>query len=305
MPLVLSGVAEWAPVRGAGGKETLTFYSKMNADPYALLLEIDAWNAATSDNRLASAHTVAETLPKAFTFDGLATHTLGDQSHEIAVFHYDDCAFALLPGQSNALLGYDRSNPYRPNDTQLDDWHTVQAEYGWTIDDYLNEYLGPLRRSTISPILIETVARRFEYAQNGDNQTDGYNRVQSQCGDGFRLPTPDEWEYACAAGSRTLFRWGNDCPVSNSYSDKEFTLHKHPNAFGITMNHSTYDSELCQGPTLRGGDGGGSVCGGIGNVITWFPLASSFQVSGDEMEGWWIDDVLARRVWSIVAPNTA
>ena len=29
---------------------------------------------------------------------------------------------------------------------------------------------------------------------------------------GFRFPTSNEWEYACAAGSRSLFRWGNDTP---------------------------------------------------------------------------------------------
>lgn len=277
----------------------------MNVDSYKLLLELDAWDAAASDDRLASALAVAEMLPKPFTFHGLATHTLGGQSHEIAVFSYDERAFALLPGQSNALLGYDRSRPYEANQAQLSDWQIVHDEFGCTIDEYLDECLGPLRRVTIRPLLIETVARRFAYAQDGGNQAEGCPRVQSECGDGFRLPTPDEWEYACAAGSRTLFRWGNDCPVSNSCRDTEFTLHKKPNAFGVTMNSSTYDCELCQGPTFRGGDGGGSVCGGIGNIITWFPLASSFQVSAEEMDGWWIDDVIARRVRSIVVPNPA
>jgi hypothetical protein len=277
----------------------------MNANQNKLLLDLDAWDAATSDDRLAVALAVAEMFAKEFVFNGLAIHTLGDLSHEIAVFQHDNCSFALLPGQQNALLGYDRSHPFEPNEGQLNDWRIVHDQYQCTIDEYLDECLGPLRRATIGPLLIEAVARRFEYAQDGNNQTEGYHRVQSQCGDGFRLPSVDEWEYACSGGSRTLFRWGNDCPVSNSYRDKEFMLHKLPNAFGVTMNSSTYDSELCQGPKLRGGDGGGSVCGGIGNVITWFPLASSFQVSDEEMDGWWIDDVFARRVRSVVSPNVA
>ncbi len=276
----------------------------MNTDPFKLLLDLVAWDAATSDDRLAVAIAVAKTLPKSFAFNRLATNTSGDQAHEIAIFEYDDAVFSLLPGRSNALLGYDRSRPYQATDAQLSDWQIVYDEYGCRIDEYLDECLSPFRHIAIAPLLIETVARRFEYAQDGDNQTEGYNRVQSQLGRGFRLPTVDEWEYACAAGSRALFRWGNDCPVSNSHRDKKFRLHKQPNAFGITMNSSTYDSELCQGPRLRGGDGGGSVCGGIGNIITWIPLASSFQVSDAEMDGWWIDDVLVRRVWTITAPST-
>lgn len=277
----------------------------MSDDPYKLLLELDAWDATTRDERLASALAVAEALPEAFAFSGIATYTLGDQSHEIAIFQYDNCRFALIPGRSHALLGYDRSHRYQASAAQLDDWRIVYHEYGCTLDEYLDECLGALRRVAVSLLLIETVARRFEYAQDGDNQAEGYNRVHSQLGDGFRLPTADEWEYVCSGGSRTLFRWGNDCPISNSYEEKEFTLHKRPNAFGVRMNSSTYDIELCQGPTLRGGDGGGSVCGGIGKVITWFPLASSFRVSDEVIEGWWIDDVFARRVRTIVAPDAA
>ncbi len=54
---------------------------------------------------------------------------------------------------------------------------------------------------------------------------------------------------------------------------------------------------------MRGGDGGGSVCGGIGKVVTWLPLASAFRIPGEEVGSWWIDEVLVRRVWPILAPD--
>ena len=43
--------------------------------------------------------------------------------------------------------------------------------------------------------------------------------VSELSAEGFRLPTSDEWEYACAAGSRTLFRWGAHCPPGAVSSD--------------------------------------------------------------------------------------
>ena len=40
-----------------------------------------------------------------------------------------------------------------------------------------------------------------------------YERAVAALADrGLRPTTPDEWEYACGAGSWTLFRWGDDCP---------------------------------------------------------------------------------------------
>jgi hypothetical protein len=272
----------------------------MDNDRLRLLLELETWEAATSGERLASVLAVAATLPESFVFDQLATHALGEQSHELAFFEHSGCTFALVPGRLDAVLGYDRSRPYRPTKAQADDWEDVHEEYGCTIEEYLDECLGPLRHATVAPLLIETVARPHDYHQSGDDQGEGYARVREFCGPGFRLPTPDEWEYACSGGARTLFRWGDECPVSNSYKDKEFKLHERPNAFGLTMNPSTYDCEICEGPVMRGGDGGGSVCGGIGKVITWFPLASSFRVSDEEINGWWIDQVFVRRVRPII-----
>jgi len=35
---------------------------------------------------------------------------------------------------------------------------------------------------------------------------------------GMRLPTCDEWEYACGAAAPTLFRWGDDNPADSPQS---------------------------------------------------------------------------------------
>lgn len=267
------------------------------------LNELDTWDGLTTERRLAIATAVADQLGRSFHFDGLRSNSLGGQSHEIAFYTFEDSSFALIPGQSAATLGYDKAVPFQPTQAQAEDWEFTEEEYGYTLSEYLDYHLTPQRRITILPFLIEVHSRSHGYNQDGDDQAKGYVRIQSMLGEGFRLPTADEWEYVCAAGTRSLFRWGNDCPISCSSEEKEWDLHRRPNAFGLVMNTSTYESELCQGPILRGGDGGGSVCGGEGNVASWLPLASSFQVPAEDTEGWWIEAVLVRRVRSVAATN--
>ncbi len=94
----------------------------------------------------------------------------------------------------------------------------------------------------------------------------------------FRFPTSNEWEYACAGGSRSLFRWGNDCPVEQYPVDSGgWTIHHQPNAFGLRMPTNPYHWEFCQETTLmRGGDGGMSICGSMGFLAGWLPLASAY-----------------------------
>ncbi len=93
---------------------------------------------------------------------------------------------------------------------------------------------------------------------------------------GLRMPTPDEWEYACGAGAATLFRWGDDCPLDRiPYGDRGGPQNG-PSAFGLRIAHDTYRAELTGDPAaVHGGDGGESVCGGYGNLLGWLPLATA------------------------------
>lgn len=93
-----------------------------------------------------------------------------------------------------------------------------------------------------------------------------------------RLPTSDEWEYACRGTSPFLFRWGDACPIHGyPIDDTGFDLHRRPNSFGLLIAHDPYDYEFVAEPNvMRGGDGGVSICGGAGFFAGWLPLASAF-----------------------------
>lgn len=159
-------------------------------------------------------------------------------------------------------------------------------------------------------------------------KTTHHEVVERLGSEGFRLPTSDEWEYLCGAGTRNLFRWGGIFPTDRYPGDKladekivnllqdwepgdrywepedwEWDFHRRPNAWGLRIARDPYQLEIVSEPkVLRGGDGGEAVCGGEDYYWGWLPLANSyFRESADLEQN--VTLKLARRVVTIDTSN--
>jgi hypothetical protein len=270
------------------------------------LLTLEQWDCFGFSECEAIARDLGRELPASFRFHKIETCSLDDQKHHIAVFEwaglpkgYHQGFFALIPG-GQATLGYDRKHPFVPNKQQQKSWQDETQKtrmFSGTLDEFLDKTMTPLRHVSIEPFLLETLATPLEPPPTYDEEIDGWMKsseritrekiLQRISREGFRFPTSDEWEYACAAGSRTLFRWGKETPAIHipalgSPKAAEWDLHLRENAFGLLIGRYPYNWEFCAEPGLmRGGDGGTALHAGVGTFAAWLTLASAFYSQWD------------------------
>lgn len=174
-----------------------------------LLRDLNAWDIATSQERLESAQTLAKQLENLFVFIGMRRFSCNDQSHEIGVFEHKNTAmiFHLIPGGTFTL-----------GSTEEEETVLKQKQYKMDIPEV------PSITLTIEPFLIgrfvvtEETWNKFGISKQCPNIGDIYpaNGISKSeaaaflTQAGLHLPSEPEWEYACRAGSRTLFFWGNE-----------------------------------------------------------------------------------------------
>ncbi|WP_126581084.1 SUMF1/EgtB/PvdO family nonheme iron enzyme [Tengunoibacter tsumagoiensis] len=298
-----------------------------------LLPAWEAWDHFSTVECERVAEVILNKVPPSFQYEQLTTFALGDQRHRILVFTWTPPAsreeqgplrFAFLPG-GQATLGYDRTHPFIPTAAQAESWQKETIERGYTndsLDVFLDRILTPFRQVEIPPLLMQMSPSDGDAPPilvNGrltPQRSVSLQRVrETVLADGFRLPTSDEWEYACGAGTRALFRWGDITPNHRpvrfrpfSQSWEEFLSglpwrdYVQPNAFGLQFSQNGYQWEMCQEiDMMRAGDGGIATHLGAGILAEWLPLATSFvtKLSDFELRRQMFSEGYFRRVYPL------
>jgi hypothetical protein len=259
------------------------------------LTNLARWDGLPQDE---SEQVARELAVPGFDFARVARCIQGGVSRYVAFFRYrDETEFALVPGGSTQQ-GWDPTHLPSFDERIRENWAESMASYGFpSLDEYLAATMTPLRTVVLPTLLVETAARPVGRTSGTFDHAALLSLLRR---DGFRLLTSDEWEHACAAGTRTLWRWGDTCPTDEQpYGQVRFSGLKAANAFGLLIAQDPYRWEYVVEPLrMRGGDGGDALCGGYGHVATWLPLASAYIWPMFD-EGSYLDEGFVRRAVSL------
>ncbi|MFF3209372.1 hypothetical protein ACFYYB_01805 [Streptomyces sp. NPDC002886] len=231
-------------------------------------LTLDRWRSFDLPDALRFARDAAGSVGGRVSLVDTTEH-LGGPLHRVRV-ERDGQEFALIPG-GTVRLGFDL-DAWEPTPEQTADFEQSLAEeygYGPDLKSHLAELLSPPRTVTLATVFM---------AVANEPLTEPPAAVPAALAErGLRMPGADEWEHACGAGARTLFRWGSTCPLGEpSYGDGTFAPRCEPNAFGLRIAYDSYTAEIgADQGAVHGGDGGESVCGGYGDLWAWLTLATA------------------------------
>ena len=157
-----------------------------------------------------------------------------------------------------------------------------------------SEWLEDFRQFALTDRDSLTLVGRARFERDGDSwqvslyhevdYLDFQNRLQKQ---GFSLPTADEWAYLCGGGCRTLFPWGDGLDYSmrlrwfedmDEDENRPYDMEE-PNFFGLSIAYDPYMREVVKAEqfTTCGGDGGRSICGGLGIFLGFLPCSPHYK----------------------------
>jgi formylglycine-generating enzyme required for sulfatase activity len=253
-------------------------------------LTLPVWDQFDAAMAEAVARGVERCLPEPWAFARVARHECGGQKRYVAFFDRKGREFALIPG-GEITLGYDAARPAPPAGL-LDNWYEEAREWaqhypeweGITWERYLSDIMSPLRRVQIAPFLVAVRGEPKSHAT-------GTGERNAIAAEGFLLPTADQWEFACSAGSRSAWHWGDD-PTGGP---------PQMNAFGLVITQNTYHKEVLDvRDHFRGGDGGQREHGGCCELESFVPFSSWFRARGVNatQEDWW-ELTFYRRVYPL------
>ena len=186
------------------------------------LLDLAVWDRLDADGAPARAAGVssADCLPPG-VWPASSGMRRPISSDFVAFLVWQGAEFALIPG-GLVTLGFDRSRPPELTQVDIESWELARSEYG-EMTDHLDRTTTPLRQVHIAPFFLEVASREMHHEPG--SLPDGTRCLRSVKittrqvrerihQDGFRLPTSDEWEHACRAGTRHVL------VVGRSLSDR-------------------------------------------------------------------------------------